>query len=123
MIKRVTVLTVAVFIMVTALSQQVISYSIDRSVLVGNFFSIKLEANRTMGYKWDYEIENKELLEIISDKYKKYERKEEKDGVGGERVFDIKGIKAGKTTIEFKFYQPWNEDEIAKTREYNVEVK
>lgn len=96
---------------------------VDRTVLVGEKETIELEANRSTGYKWHYNIGNKGILEVVSDEYQEGKDKEGVIGAKGRRIVEIKGIKTGKTVIKFEYYREWESEQVEKTKEIRVEVK
>lgn len=85
--------------------------------------TIKLEANRTTGYKWHYNIENENVIEIASDEYQEKEHEEGVVGTGGNRIVEIKGVKEGHTVIKFEYYREWEPEDAEETKEIKVEVK
>ncbi len=96
----------------------------NRIVLApGEVKTIKLKANRTTGYKWFYNIKDKDIVKVILDEYKEEPHREGVVGVGGERILNIKGLKKGTTTIKFEYYRKWNPEKIDKSKEFKVIVK
>jgi predicted secreted protein len=99
------------------------SLKVDFILKPGDVKHIKLKANRTTGFKWFYTIDNKQIVEVVSDKYRQYEHKEKVLGTGGERVLSIKGISSGTARIRLKYQREWNPEEVAKTKVFEVKVK
>jgi len=99
------------------------SLKVDFILKPGEVKPIKLKANRTTGFKWFYTIDNKHIVEVVSDKYRQYEHKEKVLGTGGERVLSIKGIRSGTARIRLKYQREWNPEEVAKAKLFEVKVK
>ncbi len=89
----------------------------------GEVKMIELKANRTTGFKWFYTIDNKQVVEVVSDKYRQYEHQEKVLGAGGERIVRIKGIQPGTARIRFEYYKEWNPERVAKTKAFEVKVE
>jgi predicted secreted protein len=89
----------------------------------GEIKTIKLEANRTTGYKWFYKIKDKNIIKAVSDKYKEQAHKQGVVGVDGQRILKIRGLKTGTTTIKFEYYRKWEPEDLDKTKEIKVRVK
>ena len=88
----------------------------------GETACIKLDANRTTGYKWFYNIQDSDIIDVVSDKYKEKEHKQEAVGVGGKRILKIRALQKGSTSIKFKYYREWNPDEVAESKELTINV-
>lgn len=95
----------------------------ERVLSVGETTTIRLEANATTGFKWQYTIEDEDIVEIVSDEYQEREHQEGMVGVGGERVLEIKGVEEGATTILFEYSRPWESKQPDKTKKIEIRVK
>lgn len=106
-----------------ARQEKTVKEEADKVLSPGEVITIKLDANRTTGYKWFYHIEDKDIIEVISDKYIEHEHRKDLVGVGGQRIFNIKGLKTGITTIKLEYYREWNPKKIDRTREIKIKVQ
>lgn len=95
---------------------------IDRVLAVGETDTIELESNRTTGYKWHYSMDDKGVVEVVSDEYQQYEHEEEVVGAGGRRIFEIKGAEEGTTTLEFEYSREWESGEPEKRESVRIKV-
>lgn len=68
-------------------------------------YVLKLEANSTTGYLWDYELSDDSIVEVIKDEYKENENKEGFVGVGGTQIYEFKGLKKGEVTVTLTYKQ------------------
>ncbi len=76
---------------------------------VGENFSITLKANSTTGYQWQFTIPSDEsMLQLINSEYIAY--KTRRVGAGGKQVWTFKTLKAGETTISFKYVRQWEKN-------------
>ena len=88
---------------------------------VGNNFTIKLEANATTGYEWQFTKPLEEdILQLISSEY--LPDKTELLGAGGKQVWIFKALKSGKTTIYFKYVRPWEKNTPPANEEFFIIV-
>ena len=72
----------------------------------GQSFTITLESNATTGYRWQFARSlDKDMLELIRSSYSGNNPK--LIGSGGKQLWTIEALKAGKTTIFFKYVRPW----------------
>ncbi|SHJ92972.1 stalk domain-containing protein [Tepidibacter formicigenes] len=87
---------------------------------------IKLKENPTTGYIWNYDIENKDIVEVVFDTFKSYSKENEEAnicGMGGEHVWKLKGLKEGTTIIKFNLYRDFEgKEKSIDTKEYVVNV-
>jgi predicted secreted protein len=75
----------------------------------GTEFSLTLESNRTTGYRWliDGTLDEK-LVKIVQSNYVGPKGKPaDLIGAGGKEVWIFSTLAEGKTTILFKYVQPW----------------
>ncbi|SHH35446.1 stalk domain-containing protein [Tepidibacter thalassicus] len=83
---------------------------------------IKLKENPTTGYVWHYDIENKDIVEVVFDSFKGSE-KSNICGMGGEHIWKLKGLKEGSTIIKFDLYRDSEgKEQSIDTKEYIVNV-
>ena len=65
---------------------------------------LKLGCSPEEGYEWKYEIKDDSILNI-DDQYYKESCSKEAMGCTGVDIFNIVGLKEGKTTITFTYYK------------------
>lgn len=82
--------------------------------------TIKLKANATTGYKWNW-IASPNGIVKIEGKYEQDEAKAGMVGVGGTQVYTVTGLKKGTTTIDFTYEAPGTR-EISLVAKYVITV-
>lgn len=95
----------------------------DRILRPGETASIRLDANRTTGYKWFYTIRDRGIIDVVSDEYREDEHEERVLGAGGVRIIKIKGLRKGSTRIRLEYRRGWNPDDIDRTRLIRIRVR
>ena len=106
-------LITAVLLAVTACSSPAKQVSVDESssgkqvkITVGGSLTITLESNVTTGYSWELkQIGDTSVLEKTDNKYEA--PISGLIGAGGKEVWNFKTLKAGKTTLNMEYSQPW----------------
>lgn len=66
-------------------------------------YVLKLEANSTTGFLWDYELSEDGIVDVVKDEYKEKENKEGFVGVGGTQIYEFKGLKKGEVTVRLVY--------------------
>lgn len=91
----------------------------------GEEFTVSMEANHTTGFAWQLAKPlDGAVVKKIRNIYQEDNHPVPMEGVGGVERWTFKAVRAGKTTIEFKYVQAWEADkEPAKTAKYHVTVK
>ena len=87
----------------------------------GNNYTVKLDANATTNYFWNYEFSEEGIVEVVKDEYIEDTNSEELVGVGGTQVYEFKGLTEGEVIITFK-YQQNGSDEIAEIKTVTLTV-
>jgi inhibitor of cysteine peptidase len=92
-------------------------------VTVGKEVVITLGANKTTGFEWQLANPvDKNILEFLGSQY--LSNSDRLVGAGGKEVWTFRAIRAGKTTISFKYVRPWEKDvPPAKEETFIVIVK
>lgn len=95
---------------------------------VGKEFTVELEANHTTGYAWQLQKPvDESMVKAVSNDYQATPQAPGKVpmvGGGGKEVWTFKAVKAGKTTIDFKYVRSWEADKPpAKTASFQVVIK
>lgn len=80
-----------------------------------NIIELTVTESKDKDYKWDYEIEDKKIVEYVKD----YVVNEENNGKNINYVF--KGIKEGYTKIRLKYINI-NDGSIIKEQEHTLKV-
>ena len=82
---------------------------------------LTMQTNGGVPYEWQYEIKDMDTVEFV----KSYEiDNQNKNGLVGAPIsinYVFKGLKAGKTTITFK-YVSLSDGEIAQEKDFNIKV-
>ncbi len=107
------------------LTPVVLKTGMDNKLSVGEIAQIMLTGNPTTGYSWQYTIDDTSMLELSSDAYRSDATGDE-DGAGGTYTWDFRALKAGTTTITFKYYRAWLDESDAAPEdkvEYTVIIK
>jgi inhibitor of cysteine peptidase len=75
-------------------------------IAVGGSIAVTLDSNATTGYSWELKgISNPAILEKTDNKYEA--PTSELIGAGGKEVWTFKALKAGTTTLNMEYSQPW----------------
>jgi len=92
---------------------------------VGKEFTVSLEANHTTGFGWQLAKPlNEAVVKKVGSIYQEDDHPARMVGVGGMELWTFKGLKAGKTAIEFKYVRPGEADKPpAKSAKFQVTVK
>lgn len=78
--------------------------NVDTTVEVGDIARIVLKGNPTTGYDWQYTVGDTDVVGITGQSYVP---DSDLIGAGGTYTWSFKVLKAGKTTIMFQYYRPW----------------
>ena len=84
--------------------------------------TLRLEANRSAGYRWTLAASGDAELEQIGEPF--YTPEKAVPGGGGAEYWTFRATRAGKKTLRFEYRRPWEKDKPpAKTVEYQVMVR
>lgn len=88
----------------------------------GEQFTIQLAENATTGYQWVLTVVDTSCLRLVQDGF--VPRGEEGAvGAEGQRSFTFEAVRPGTTTLDLRYYQPWEgEASAARQLRYTVEV-
>ncbi len=103
-------------------AKEVSAAGADRTLSVGESAAIRLDANRTTGYSWHYDIQNEDIIKVVRDVYQENKNKRGVLGAGGVRIIEIKGLQKGRTAVHFKYYRQWQPQQVKETRTVTVKV-
>ncbi|MGB9695339.1 MAG: protease inhibitor I42 family protein [Caldisericaceae bacterium] len=87
----------------------------------GETVSIQLEENPTTGYTWHWNVVNTSVVSIESEHFEA--PTSNLMGASGNHVWQIKGLKTGKTQIIFEYYRSWEQNKVDKTVTYTFIVQ
>lgn len=93
---------IAVIGVIVALIVFVTAYLFLRDDASKNYV-LKLEANSTTGFLWDYELSEDGIVQVVKDEYKEDENKEGLVGVGGTQIYEFKGLHKGEVTVSLQY--------------------
>jgi predicted secreted protein len=99
---------------------------IDTAATVGGTVAISLKGNPTTGYGWYYTIGDSAIIEKTDDSFTSDSSSAEIVGAGGTFTWNFKALKAGETTITFKYYRSWlgeSSAAVGDTVIYKITVK
>ena len=84
-------------------------------------FSIMLESNPTTGYNWEAKFDE-DYIKLVDSNFTPYPETSEMVGGGGVQNFEFSALKSGETQIIFTYTRPWEKDNPAETKTYNVKI-
>ena len=94
-----------------------------RKVKTGQVFSISLDENQSIPYRWKPEMSDATLIEPAGDEVDWSGAAQDTPGAGGEeRVFYFKALRPGECTISmnYEYMYPEDGDEIVRTESYTI---
>ena len=86
-----------------------------------NTLEIKYDISSGIPFRWEYEIEDKEICEFVESNSQGEKAKEPICGGKVYTTYIFKGLKEGKTKIIFKLIN-FADDYLSEINEYNIEV-
>ncbi len=99
---------------------------VNTDTTVGSTVSVSLKGNPTTGYGWYYTIGDSGIIEKTDDFYTSDSNSASIVGAGGKYTWTFKALKAGDTTITFKYYRSWLGESSATASDtviYKITVK
>jgi len=99
---------------------------INIATTVGSTIPVSLKGNPTTGYNWLYTIGDSSIIEKTTDNYVSDSKSASIVGAGGTYTWTFKALKAGETTITFKYYRSWLGESSATAEDtlvYKITVK
>jgi inhibitor of cysteine peptidase len=89
----------------------------------GTNFTITLRANMSTGYQWQIaEPLDETMLELVNTEYIPY--RTQRLGADGKQLFTFKALKAGETTISFKYAREGEKEKPPeKTQVISISIK
>lgn len=98
----------------------------ENYLTVGSLGTVTLKGNPTTGYSWHYVVADSTILCTSSQTYVADSSASGLVGTGGTYNWEFRALKAGKTSITFKYYRDWEGESSAtsdNTVVYNVTVQ
>ncbi len=86
-----------------------------------NLFEIKYEMSSGIPFKWEHEIEDKEICEFVKKEVTGEKTKEPICGGPIEITYYFKGLKEGTTKIIFKYIN-FADNYVSEINEYQISV-
>jgi predicted secreted protein len=122
-LKYFLLLTVISFVLVFAQESPKPKATETIKVKVKKEFKIELKSNMTTGFSWNLEKDyDSTIVKSISNEY--IPMKTNLVGAGGKEIWKFKSLKKGTTTLNMKYFQPWEKDKKpAQERKYKIIVK
>jgi len=99
---------------------------VNISTTVGSAIPVSLKGNPTTGYAWYYTIGDSSIIEKTADNYVSDSKSASIVGTGGTYTWTFKALKAGETTVTFKYYRSWlgeSSAAVVDTIVYKISVK
>ncbi|MGG1661441.1 protease inhibitor I42 family protein [Brevibacillus sp. NRS-1366] len=88
----------------------------------GHSFSLSLDANPSNGYQWGLSNPlDSRYLELISSHYAPLSAPS-RIGQGGHQIFTFHPLRAGMTSIAFKYCRPWDDSDCGQFTFYVVTI-
>ncbi len=81
----------------------------------GDSFTITLRANMSTGYQWQLTALDETMLQLVNSEYIPYSTN--RLGADGKQLFTFKALKAGETTISFKYAREWEKDKLPERQQ------
>ena len=118
----VVLLLVALAVAVPVLAKNIVKHNEQTIYLkIDETATIHLEENPTTGYAWHWDVANTSIVRIESEKF--IAPSSNLIGAPGNHVWEIAGLKAGKTQIVFEYYRSWESNKVDKTITYTFIVQ
>ena len=92
-------------------------YSIRKNDLI----KIILEANPSTLYEWQIVYYDSSKVKIINESYIAKETKRDMEGSGGNKIYIIKAIDKGTTSIKLDYFRPF-EKELPRLKDFSIIV-
>lgn len=83
--------------------------------------TITLYENPSTGYEWKYTMDKSGIVELESKDFKADPVEPDVTGLGGQMIWNFKGVKEGETKVTFK-YSRGEAEEASKTKVYTLKV-
>ncbi len=122
--KKTISLTIIFFMLILSFSLQVRGIDIkEKTIISGNYTTITINKEISENQRWEYEIEDNDIIEVVSKNYTKQLKTDDKNVINDIHTWYIKALSTGTTRVEFNIVDssgnPVGEEKI----QYKIEVK
>jgi predicted secreted protein len=88
----------------------------------GKRVTVRLEANRSAGYRWSLAFSGDGKLEQLGEAF--YAAEKSVPGGDGAEYWPFRATRAGTVELRFEYRRPWEHDKpVAKGLSYTIEVR
>lgn len=106
--KKIIILSVGLIVLASLCFANEAKQTKPMTVRSGDSFTITLRANMSTGYQWQLTKIDETMLQLVNSEYKPYATK--RLGADGKQLWTFKALKAGETSIAFKYVRPHEKD-------------
>jgi inhibitor of cysteine peptidase len=117
--KKIIILSIALIVLASLCFANEAKQIEPMKVRAGDSFTITLRANMSTGYQWQITTLNEKMLQLVNSEYVPYTTK--RLGADGKQLWTFKALKAGETSITFKYVRPQEKDKPPE-REQTIPV-
>ena len=123
MIKKLTYIIILCMVLPLIVSVPVSSSEVKEKTLIsGNYTTIMINKELEENQKWEYEIEDNNVLEIVSESYTKQLKTDDENVISDIHTWYLKAIATGSTQIEFFVVDGTGKKLCDETIKYKVKV-
>jgi len=91
-------------------------------LLEGSTLNLTLRTNPTTGYTWDFTKLDQSMLMLISEEHWGFNLAPHVNGAGHMETWIFKAVHVGITTLQLKYYRPWDPKDIAGTYKITIVI-
>ena len=102
--KKTIILSIALIVLASLCFANEAKQLKPMAVRIGDSFTITLRANMSTGYQWQLTTLDETMLQLVNSEYIPYKTK--RLGADGKQLWTFKALKAGETSIAFKYVRP-----------------
>jgi len=123
MIKKITYIIILFMVLPLIVSVPVSSSEIKEKTLIsGNYTTIMINKELEENQKWESEIEDNNVLQIVSESYTKQIKTDDENVINDIHTWYIKALSIGSTQIEFFVVDSTGKKVCEETMKYNITV-
>jgi len=123
MIKKITYIIILFMVLPLIVSVPVSSSEIKEKTLIsGNYTTIMIKKELEENQKWESEIEDNNVLQIVSESYTKQIKTDDENVINDIHTWYIKALSIGSTQIEFFVVDSTGKKICEETMKYNITV-
>jgi predicted secreted protein len=121
--KRLTYLSILFLSLVLIVSIQVNSSDIqEKSIIKGNYTTIVINKTLQENQKWEYKIQNNNILEVVSESYTKQLKTENENVINDIHTWYLNAKSTGNTTIDFYLVNDSGQKITDQSIQYKINV-